>query len=194
MFILDNGHGVDTAGKRSPIWADGKQLMEYEFNRDITQRIAYRCKMNGIPFTLLVPEAHDISLTERVSRANDIYMKHPRAVVVSIHANAGGGTGYEVWTSKGKTRSDAYADILMEEAERELGGEFRMRKDYADGDTDKESQFTILANTLCPAMLSECLFMDTERDCRFLMSEEGRERITNFHFKAIQRIWREFPR
>lgn len=194
MFILDNGHGVDTAGKRSPIWSDGKQLMEYEFNRDIAQRIAYRCKMNGIPFVLLVPEARDISLTERVSRANDIYMKHPRAVLLSIHANAGGGTGYEVWTSKGETRSDAFADILMEEAERELGGEFRMRKDYTDGDTDKESQFTILAKTLCPAMLSECLFMDTERDCLFLMSEEGRERIANFHFRAIQRIWREFSR
>lgn len=189
MIIIDNGHGEDTAGKRSPIWSDGKQLMEYEFNRDIAQRIAYRCKMNGIPFVLLVPEARDISLTERVSRANDIYMKHPRAVVLSIHANAGGGTGYEVYTSKGNTRSDTYATILIEEAERELGGEFRMRKDMTDGDLDKESQFTILAKTLCPAMLSECLFMDTERDCRFLMTEEGRERIANFHFKAIQRIW-----
>ena len=189
MFIIDNGHGVDTAGKRSPIWSDGKQLLEYEFNRDEAQRIAYRCKMNGIPFVLLVPEAKDISLSERVRRINELYMKHPRAVLVSIHANAGGGTGYEVYTSKGNTRSDAYATILMEEAERELGKEFRMRKDMTDGDPDKESQFTILAKTLCPAMLSECLFMDIERDCHFLMSEEGRERIANFHFRAIQRIW-----
>ena len=97
------------------------------------------------------------------------------------------GTGWEVWTSKGKTKSDEYATIFMEEAERELK-EFKMRKDYTDGDSDKEEQFYILRHTKCPAVLTENLFMDTERDCRFLMSEAGRERIADLHFKAIKRI------
>ena len=41
IWILDNGHGgiingvYQTAGKRSPIWADGTQLFEGEFNRAI---------------------------------------------------------------------------------------------------------------------------------------------------------------
>ena len=30
--IIDNGHGIDTKGKRSPKWADGSQLFEWEFN------------------------------------------------------------------------------------------------------------------------------------------------------------------
>lgn len=34
-ILLDNGHGYDTPGKRSPIWPDGSQLFEWEFNRDI---------------------------------------------------------------------------------------------------------------------------------------------------------------
>mgnify|MGYP000817767973 FL=1 len=34
-ILIDNGHGRATAGKRSPVWPDGKQLFEYEFNRDI---------------------------------------------------------------------------------------------------------------------------------------------------------------
>ena len=59
---------------------------------------------------------------------------------------------------------------------------------YRYGDSDKEEHFYILRHTKCPAVLTENLFMDTERDCRFLMSEEGRERIANFHFKAIKRI------
>ena len=35
IVILDNGHGEETAGKRSPVWGDGSQLFEWEFNRDI---------------------------------------------------------------------------------------------------------------------------------------------------------------
>ena len=40
VVILDNGHGSETSGKRSPKWADGKQIFEYEFNRDVVKRIA----------------------------------------------------------------------------------------------------------------------------------------------------------
>jgi len=38
--ILGAGHGIETKGKRSPIWTDGTQLMEYEFNRDVILRIS----------------------------------------------------------------------------------------------------------------------------------------------------------
>ena len=37
--LIDNGHGVDTKGKRSPVWPDGRQLFEWEFNRDIAKRV-----------------------------------------------------------------------------------------------------------------------------------------------------------
>ena len=188
LVIIDNGHGVDTKGKCSPVWKDGSKLWEYEFNRDIAARIAYRCKCNGIPFKMLVTEMHDISLAERCRRANAIYDGDNEAFLVSIHANAGGGTGWEVWTSVGYSKSDAYASIFMEEAERELK-EFKMRRDYTDGDSDKEEQFYILRHTKCPAVLTENLFMDTERDCRFLLSEVGRDRIADMHFKAIKRIF-----
>ena len=39
-IILDNGHGIETPGKRSPIWKDGTQLFEWEFNRDVVRHIA----------------------------------------------------------------------------------------------------------------------------------------------------------
>lgn len=187
-MIIDNGHGVDTVGKCSPVLEDYVRLYEYEVNRDVAARIAYHCKMDGIKFRMLVPEMRDISLAERVRRANAIYDSiAEECFLLSIHANAGMGTGFEVWTSKGKTKSDAYADIFMEEAERELK-EFKMRKDYTDGDSDKEDQFYILRHTKMPAILTENLFMDTERDCRFLLSDEGRERIAMMHFRAIKRI------
>ena len=35
LWLLDNGHGADTPGKRSPKLTDGRQFMEYEFNRNV---------------------------------------------------------------------------------------------------------------------------------------------------------------
>ena len=97
------------------------------------------------------------------------------------------GTGWEAWTSVGKTKSDEYCTIFYEEAEREFKG-WKIRKDMTDGDPDKESQFYILKHTKCPAVLTENFFMDTEKDCRFIMSHEARGRIAEAHFKAIKRI------
>lgn len=188
--ILDNGHGIETPGKRSPVWPDGKQLLEYEFNRDVVRRIYEALHAQNIPFRVLVPELKDISLSERVRRANEIYQAANRAAfLISVHANAGGGTGWEVWTSKGLTKSDAMATVLFEEAQREFP-DWRMRSDYSDGDPDKEAQFTILARTQCPAVLTENFFMDTEKDCRFIMSNEGRQRVAKMHVCAIERIIR----
>ena len=63
-----------------------------------------------------------------------------------------------------------------------------MRSDYSDSDPDKEANFAILTKTTCPAILTENFFMDTEKDCRFIMSNEGREQIANMHVSAIKRI------
>ena len=71
-ILLDNGHGYDTPGKRSPIWPDGSQLFEWEFNRDIVSRIEILLKKAGISCVRLVPEKEDISLSERSKRANTI--------------------------------------------------------------------------------------------------------------------------
>ena len=190
IVILDNGHGKETAGKRSPIWSDGSQLFEWEFNRDIVRRIAEKLQADGIPYRVLVPEENDISFTERARRANE-YAKefNGKAYVLSIHANAGGGTGWEVYTSPGQTPSDAIATVFFEEAGREFVPDgWRMRSDYSDGDPDKEANFAILTKTTCPAILTENFFMDTEKDCRFIMSEDGRERIANMHVAAIKRV------
>lgn len=190
IVILDNGHGEDTAGKRSPVWGDGSQLFEWEFNRDIVRRIAAMLKAEGIKFEILVPEDNDVSLPERCRRANEIYRNYnEKAFLVSVHANAGGGTGWEVYTSPGETKADAIATVLCEEAEKEFSPDgWKMRFDYIDGDPDKESQFYILKHTVCPAVLSENFFFDNEKDCRFIMSDDGREQIADMHVAAIKRV------
>ncbi len=185
-ILIDNGHGNDTPGKRSPVWHDGRQLMEWEFNRAIANQVMVGLNYLNIPAQLVVPEPFDIPLPERVTRVNNIASRE-KCFLVSIHANAGGGTGWEVFTSPGETQSDKYAAILFDVA-RELLPDFRMRADYADGDPDKEAEFYMLTKTICPAVLTENLFMDTWRDCEFLLSEKGRRIITQIHIEGIKRI------
>lgn len=184
LILLDNGHGWNTPGKRSPVWKDGTQLFEWEFNRQIAKEIKRRLDHLNIPCILIVPEDDDISLGERVRRINQIYIDRPDAILISIHANAGGGTGWEAWTSVGETKSDYYARLLYNSAGNYLRG-WRIRTDFSDEDPDWEEQFYILKNTHCPAVLTENLFMDNEKDCKFLLSPEGIEAITALHVDAI---------
>lgn len=190
MVILDNGHGRETAGKRSPVWADGSRLFEWEFNRDIVRRIAAGLAGLGMDYRILVPEDTDIPLGERCRRADRIYAGcGGQAFLVSVHANAGGGTGWEIYTSRGKTKADAVATVFAEEAERAFApAGWRMRFDRSDGDPDKESDFYILKHTKCPAVLTENFFMDTEKDCRFIMGDDGREQVAAMHVAAVRRV------
>lgn len=190
IIIIDNGHGYDTPGKRSPEWSDGSQLLEYEFNRDVAARIVRKLSEAGIAFKLLVPEVFDVSLSERCERANRIYEgSEGGAVLFSIHANAGGGSGWECYTTKGETESDRIATILCEEARKEFSSDgFRVRFDYSDGDPDKESDFYILKHTKCPAVLSENFFYDNEKECKLMMNEEFQRRIARMHVKTIKKI------
>ena len=185
-ILLDNGHGSETPGKRSPVWDNGEQLLEWQFNRTIAREVHFRLTDKGVDCELLVPEFYDVPLSERVKRANEI-AKQQDWLVVSIHANAGGGTGWEIFTSPGETKSDEYATEFFNVAS-EVLSEWKMRKDTTDGDPDKEADFYILKKTTCPAVLTENLFMDTEKDCMFLLSDEGKEAIINLHVQAILNI------
>lgn len=190
VVILDNGHGKETKGKRSPVWPDGSQLLEWEFNRDIVCRLAEMLLLDDRSCEVLVPEMSDVPLTERCRRANEIYDREAgNCILISIHGNAGGGTGWEAYTTRGVTKADGLASLLYDEAEREFARDgWRIRKDFADGDADKESDFYILRRTKAPAVLTENFFFDNERDCRLMLSAEGRERIARVHFNAIKRF------
>ena len=187
-ILLDNGHGEETPGKCSPEWPDGSRLREYEFARDIVRRIFDRLHARGVVAEIIVPERRDVPLYVRANRVNGIcdVAGKSNCLLVSVHANAGGGTGWEAHTYLGDSMSDRYSAIFYEKAEAAFGKEWKIRKGSADpADLDWDSNFAILRDTKCPAVLTENFFMDTERDCRFLLSEEGRERIAAMHVEAI---------
>lgn len=126
-ILIDNGHGIDTPGKRSP---DGV-LREYAWNRLIASRIVDRLLSLGLDAELLVPEETDISLAERCRRVNAWcrQLGKNNVIVISIHANAAGhgdrwydATGWCAYTSRGNTRADALATSLYHAAQAYLPG------------------------------------------------------------------------
>ena len=128
---------------------------------------------------------------------------------VSIHVNAAGNGsswmqagGWSAYTTVGKTKSDTLAECLYNAAQIHLSeyakqmeeGKVKgvysskqrpIRKDVADGDSDIESNFYVLRKTLCPAVLTENLFQDNKADVAFLLSEKGKEAISQIHIDGI---------
>ena len=188
-ILIDNGHGVNTPGKRSP---DGR-FREYAWAREIALAIVADCKDLGYDAELLVPEEYDVCLSARCYRANCWCERLGKSnvLLVSIHVNAAGkgdrwynATGWSAYTCKGQTRSDKLADCLYKQAGIWLPGH-RLRMDYSDGDPDIESDFAILKKTACPAVLTENGFQDCEESLLFLESNEGKEAIIGLHVDGI---------
>ena len=183
-IILDNGHGLNTPGKRSP---DGT-LIEAIYTRQLVKDLALELEKHGHTVHILVPEPEDIPLNVRVKRINAICRAEgvENTILISFHLNAAGdgtkwmnATGWSCFTCKGQTESDRLADCLYKAAEQILKNQV-VRTDYArDGDPDWEENFYILRHSLCPAVLVECFFMDNKKGQKYLQSNSGHESIIN---------------
>jgi N-acetylmuramoyl-L-alanine amidase len=187
-ILLDNGHGENTAGKRSP---DGR-LREYLYAREIATEIERELKTKGFDAECIVRETIDVPLAERARRVNEICARYGagNVILVSVHCNAAGNgqwmnaRGWAAYTSKGKTKADRLADCLYEAARKYFTGQ-KIRTDNSDGDADWEENFYILSKTKCPAVLTENFFQDNKEDVAFLLSKAGRQAIINCHVDGI---------
>lgn len=197
VILIDNGHGDNTPGKKSPYSCYGVkpeiEFYEYKWNREIAEEVQKRLANLGYDARLLVPEINDILLKERVNRANKIcsQLGTSKVILVSIHANAAGNgrewktaRGWSAYTTKGTTKSDALAECIYEEAKKNFNGH-KIRMDKTDGDSDMEENFYIIYNTFCPAVLTENFFYDNVEDVKYILSEEGRELVIKTHVDGI---------
>ena len=201
-ILIDNGHGSNTAGKRSP---DGR-LLEYRYAREIADDVVAILRSYGYDAEKLVPEERDISLSECIRRVNTICNKlgAGNVILISIHCNAAGnGTwlnarGWCAFTTVGKTKSDGLAECLYDAAEMNLkdySGTFTkdelstkqrpIRTDLTDGDRDLEKDFYIIKKSACPAVLTENMFQDNRKDVDWLLSDAGYHAITRIHVEGI---------
>lgn len=179
--LLDNGHGYQTPGKRSPILPDGRQLFEWKYTRQLTKAIQEKLTEANIPSKLIVPEDRDVTLSNRAKRANQMIADLGKCILISVHCNAFNGTasGWEVWSTESKNNSDKLAQCFLDE----FSNVFPDKKIRGH----KEKNWTVLYSANCPCVLTENFFMDNIKECEWMLSEEGFDSIVELHVRSIKR-------
>ncbi|MCE2823255.1 MAG: N-acetylmuramoyl-L-alanine amidase [Bacteroidota bacterium] len=198
-IILDFGHGgIDkngnytTAPSKMYTFSNGVVAFEGEINRQIggllalylsTHRLRYNVVLTVNPY-----DATDISLDKRVEIANSF--KKDETILISVHSNAsspsGTGTGFEIYTTTGQTKSDILATEIGNSVKtlyQKLN--LKLRFNFTDGDLDQENNFFILRKSACPAVLLECLFFDNWNDYQKLRDPEFQKEMSWYIYKGI---------
>ena len=160
IIAVDGGHGPEPG-------AVGNGLQEATLTGDICGRVAEKLSAYDVDVRQ-VPRAD--SLQERADYANSI----GAGAYVSIHVNAGGGTGYEDYicptiTASSVTLQNAIHASVMAYLS-PLGIKDRGKK---------VANFAVLRLTNCPAVLLECLFIDTLADAAWLKNDSFLDGLSN---------------
>ncbi len=169
---LDAGHGINTAGKRSP---DGT-LLEYEFNRDVTMRLKKILERHGVDVILTAYDDVDVPLESRCKIAN----QNKADYFVSIHANADkeywtNANGWEIYIIAKGGKAEEIAKKIQKHSQ-ELG-----LKDRGI----KTANFTVLTDTDMPAVLIEHGFYTNKEECEKLKSDSFRQKCAECDAKGI---------
>ena len=163
ILVLDAGHGYNTLGKRTKATL-GQVYREWTLNDKVCDYITQYLK--GYNVTIYRTDdptgRTDKTLTSRVRRTNEI---NPD-LFISIHHNAGGGTGTEVyWHSYGTQEDKKVAGIIAPKLASKTG--LRNRG-------VKQASFAVLC-CKATAVLVEGGFMDTKADYAVITSTKGQQ-------------------
>jgi len=178
---LDDGHGMQTAGKRTPEIPelDNRVIHEDEFNRAVVNYLDAELKRCSINTLLVAPTDVDTSLMARTNLANskkaDLY--------VSIHYNALDGkfggkdpNGHSIHIYPGSEKSRKLAECVHKYLV--LGTEQKDRGIV-------ESNFHVLRETHMPAILSENGFMDNKKEALLMVNTNFQKEVAAEHAKGI---------
>lgn len=175
LILIDSGHGgmingiYTTAPAKMFLHNDGTTAYEGVLNRTIKKNVFSLLDTAGIGYIDVCPTNIDVPLVTRCKVINnyaDAYGKD-NCLLISLHSNAGGGNGFEIYTTPGQSNSDPYATSFTDIFAKHFPT-IKIRKDMIDGDPDKESLFYILTHSLCPAILPEWLFFDNYTDWSYM--------------------------
>lgn len=187
IILVDNGHGRETAGKRSP---DGL-IKEWRVTRRLAADITAALVERGYDARRLVPEEEDVPLRERVERANAVCkgVGSQTVVLVSVHLNAAGNgshwakaRGWQVHVAPQSSFASIKLATALADAAAANG--LTVRKVAANVPFWTQ-ELAICRNTFCPTVLTENLFMDNTEDAALLRSEQGRAAIVKAHVDGL---------
>ena len=162
-IALDAGHGLKTAGKRTP---DG--IHEWELNDKVRDKVVALLKDYDVKF--IFPDNNEGNTDEALTARRTMYVNEKVAAAVSIHHNAykgtwGTATGVEVYVDNNSTSQDEkLADCVYGRLVKNTG---------LKGRGIKKADWTVIDQDSIPAILVEGGFMDTKKDHKIITSDEG---------------------
>ncbi|RAK21159.1 N-acetylmuramoyl-L-alanine amidase [Anoxybacillus vitaminiphilus] len=169
-IVIDFGHGGSDPG------AVANGLRE----KDLTMKIGLMIgdmlsDYEGVEVIYTRSDDRYLSLEERAAIAN----KAGADFFLSIHINAGGGTGFESYIHNGNvsTKTIAYQNVIHAEIMKAIGNV----KDRGK----KRANYAVLRETKMPALLTENLFIDNASDATKLKSQEFILKIASGHVEGI---------
>ena len=169
-IFIDPGHGGKDPG------AVGNGLKEKDLTLKITKKIqSLLGEYQNISVKLSRTTDVYLSLSERANLAND----WGADFFLSIHINAGGGTGFESYIYNGSVSSAtiAYQNVMHQEIMKAIGGV----KDRGK----KRANYAVLRETKMPAILTENLFIDNSSDAAKLKSDSFLSQIAFGHVQGL---------
>jgi N-acetylmuramoyl-L-alanine amidase len=173
LISLCDGHGMETAGKRSP-----NGMRENEFNSRVVYWLDLILRHNGFRTLLVAPTDKDTPLEVRTNLSN----KMKADLYLSIHANAHLGTwgnarGVETFYYSGSKDGKRLADILQKHL---LKGAKQVNRGVKH-----TKSLHVLSETKCVAALIEAAFMDNREEAELLKSEAFRIECANQIAQAV---------
>lgn len=174
LIALSDGHGTQTAGKRTPTLPNGQKselgltyMNENLFNRAVIKYLDAELKRNGFRTLLVAPTDYDTPLAERTALAD----KHQVDLYMSVHANANngqwgswGGIETYTWNSGEGLR---IGKLIHEEL---IKGSPLKNRGLKDG-----RHLWEIRKPKAPSVLVECGFMDSHNDYKYLLSDAYRK-------------------
>ena len=192
-WLIDSGHGgiidgvYQTAPEKMHGFPNGDIFYEGEFNRIIKRKFINKLNSSGIHNIDICPTDLDLSLNIRCEAVNVYDGYYDNCILISLHSNAGGGTGFEVFAHPNSSTSQQFGNILSEQLMVDFS-EIKFRQ--GDGQLVKTANFQMLRETNCPAILPECLFFDTYEDYKLLIDPKFQNDYTGSLMEFVRAVER----
>lgn len=147
------GHGGTDSGAV-------KYIVEKEYTLKTAKAVAEYLKEYGIEYKLSRTADIDTDMDGKVKMCND----YKPDMVIDVHYNAGGGTGFEVFHSVVGGTSKTLATNINNEVKKIFSSRGIKTKKLDNG----RDYFAIIRETEAPAVLVEGGFVDTKSDADFI--------------------------
>ena len=178
-IALDAGHGLHTPGRRCQKQYDPAETREWQLNSRVAEKVEQLLRQYPDAQVKRMDDvtgAVDIPLAARVTMANtwkaDLY--------ISIHHNAGGGTGIISFCyGSGSAKSYSFRNLVYQHLIDATGNHGNRAEPLAT------ANYYVIRHTTMPAVLLELGFMDHPEDIRQIITEDYADKCARGIVAAI---------